>query len=360
MEGLTRLDSSVTPAAVALALASSVRKIHEREFQITLKKNVAWSDGRELLAKDFIDSWNAVFKRCWNVPVALRMFCDLRVWKARAVSAYEIRIHFTRSVPRFDHALTHPVFWPRRMDRKTERLTLGMYQPNPESSDSYILNPYYHGTPSVIERIDFIHAPTQEARIGLFREGSVDVVDDLVSETAGRLKSDPELVLAASTQRTYVSFEHWPALTEKVRKALTDSIDRKEIASLNQLIALPVAEDENPAPPQLDAAPRIHIEWDFKPDLEKTARGLGAQWTKKLKAAVTLAPRRTKRVQLAPGTLVAHVFIRNETGFEPDALPQTSAIPLFQSARAALKSPRIDTLVPCAFGGWSFAFLKWR
>jgi ABC-type oligopeptide transport system substrate-binding subunit len=396
MEGLTRFDlQGPVPRAVA-ALAADLRQTNEREWVVDLRKGIKWTDGKELHPRDFIDSWKRVLTHCRKVPdarllfpiVGAEDFCRRKLPFSKVGldirSPTQFAIRLSHPVPFLSHTLAHPVTWPRRTESTKEAVpTLGAFRVDEQDPLTYHSNPTYYGSAPGMDSIVFLNAPSVEERIGLYREHSADVVEDLDDTTAVRLGTDPDLFWVGTGPRIYLLLDSTrPIQAAGARRALAAAIDREEIPKLLRLPLLPirslnrelVEESALPANPSLKSfleksEARLTLTWEKHSHLENLASALRAQWAKTGGLAVDVHTGSNGQL---------HLVVWNESWFEPELPPfianrtlpwekvqkqwlenDPRVCPLFERAKALLKSPGLRAVQPYPVGGWNFAALQW-
>ena len=71
-EGLTEYSSH---GKVALNQAESIEKSQDfKKWTITLRENLKWSDGSNITAEDYVESWNCILNKENNNPNAFKLF----------------------------------------------------------------------------------------------------------------------------------------------------------------------------------------------------------------------------------------------------------------------------------------------
>lgn len=410
MEGLFRHAPEIGGLAVAPRLAATFEFKSERELHIELRGDVRWNDGRELLARDFVDSWKRVLSRCRSISQAERLFsirgaeayCRKKIPFAKvgieSPSPTRLVLHLSHPSPFFPRTLAHPVTWPRRLDTANPTaLGLGPYVTG-DGGRSFLRNPRYAFSSPRIDRIEFLAVPSAPERIGLYREKAVDIVDDLSADFVERLGPDPELVSVASDDRIYLLLDpnQKPLQSPVLRRAFARSFDKSETVQLvkRPLFSLDGLTRELPStetrfePSEKNRilpsdVSKIGLSWRENADLGWLAESLQAQWNKNLGVDIELLPNRLNegtaplRLQswredwfnpsLPPFvSLPAHAFpdiagaVRSWTKIQRQWQEQeTLVLPLFERGRALLKTPELLPLRASPVGDWDFSSLTW-
>lgn len=410
MEGLFRFNPDGGALAVSPRLAATYEFESDRELHIELRNDVRWNDGRELRARDFIDSWKRVLSRCRSISQAERLFsiqgaeayCRKKIPFAKvgieSPSPTRLILHLHRPSPFFPRALAHPVTWPRRLDSANPvAMGLGPYVAE-TGGRGFHRNPTYVFTPPSIDRIEFMAVVSASERIGLYQEKAVDVVDDLGADLAERLGPDPQLLPVPSGERIYLLLDpnQKPLQSPLLRRAFARAFDKSETVQLvkRPLFSLNALSRElAPAETRFDAGearhalpfdvPKISLSWRESADLGWLAESLQAQWNKNLGVEVELLPNR-----LNEGTAPLRLQSWWEDWFEPSLPPFVSlpssafpdvtgalrswakiqrqwqeqenlVLPLFERGRALLKSPDLLPLRVSPVGEWDFGALGW-
>lgn len=382
MDGLTRVQGGAESPKVVNALAARITVRLDRHFEIELRSDVTWTDGRPLEAAHFVGSWKRILERCRKYPQARLLFA---IDGAEAFCRKEIpfekvgiqsptpstlRIRLSSPSPFFLHALAHPVTWPRRLDSGIDTtLTLGPFRADPAEPGLYRKNPHYYAKSPGLDGIRFLAVASVQERIGMFRERSVEVVEEIPNSLVGLLQSDLDRVAVPDGTRAYLLVDprQKPVHALSIRRAFLRNVRRDELLATVKYPLLPlsswngeVEKWELPSSePETLRLPlvgeRLQIATGPEEELRTVASALAAQWAESLGVHVEVAPDKPRTS--SPFRLVHW----KEDWFEPSvpSFVPALALPLYERAKVILKSPGITTPVPNPVGGWSFSLLRW-
>jgi oligopeptide transport system substrate-binding protein len=273
-------------------------------WTFTLRKNLSWSDGRVITARDFVFTLQRYLAPDTGAPQAVRM--------DSIVNGRDVR--FGRkppealgvSAPRADTLiikLAHPdvelplnlvsaYCIPQHVVEKHGRewskpdiiVSNGPYKMAawaPGGKDIKLRrNPNYFDVDQVaIEEVEWMTGYDDGTRLRLFKLGEVDVasIEDMGNlasakrELSARLRSSPECALGAIG----INLERKPLDDVRVRRALSLALDRKIIA--NRVRGLGEQPWEAVLPPGIDGYPKLkqpeHANWSM-PQRVQAAREL--------------------------------------------------------------------------------------
>ena len=184
MEGLVSLEGTVLKPR--LAEKWTVRD-NGKTWIFDLRKGVVWSDGVNLIADHFIQSW----KRLQDPSIASRsayLFRDVASYKA--LSGHQIEIKLKKPLSHFVHALSFWPTFPIRADliKKSPKswtdanrlVTLGPYQLTSRNQDTYLLrrNSNYHTPASTLQptSIEAVVITDEGRAKAEFFEGKLDFI----------------------------------------------------------------------------------------------------------------------------------------------------------------------------------------
>ncbi len=213
-----------------------------------LRRNMVWSDGMPITARDVRWTWQAQVNPdvAWDYVIAKAQIRDVEV-----VDDYTVRFHFLRAyssqlidvnqgVILPQHAWGQLPFseWRKQANWFREHLVvsgpyiLESWVPN----QRYILrrNPRYFepGVPKM-DRVVFQVTPDGSSQLALLRSRQVHLVDWIRPADAALVKADPGLDLYAYSGRQYVfvswNLSHPLFKNREVRQALTMAVDRQAI-----------------------------------------------------------------------------------------------------------------------------------
>jgi oligopeptide transport system substrate-binding protein len=301
MEGLVRVDDKLQ---VQPGLAESwTRSADGKRYIFKIRKGVLWSDGKELVAADFVTSWKRLLSPLTAAPYAYFLH-DIEGAKefntgiskdfatvgivAKDPNTLEVRLKSA-----VEHWIFIPSFWvtyPLRADvieaqgsgwaKPGRMVTLGPYLLNQHDIDARIslkANPRYWGKRPAIETIEVLVIRDSSTAMTLYDAGKLDVMTDPSHLDVRQREKSPELKRFPYLLTGYLAFAvHRPPVTDaRIRRAIAASISRESL--VKQLgIGQAVAGSFVPSP-LLAADPKIRIPNDIqKARTELKAAGLGA------------------------------------------------------------------------------------
>jgi oligopeptide transport system substrate-binding protein len=266
MEGLTSYVDSLHGFGADLlrpmpALASSW-SVSEggRVYRFNLKRNIYWSDGVELVAQHFVDSWERLLNpgngnansyqllelenAAPYVQGKLRNFSQVGV---KALDPYTLEVRLRRAVPYFLHLVASASTFPIRRDLIDKYgdqwtdpgnlVTLGPYRiAEWAPGERIVLRSYvgYHGAspriPTVICRL--VSEPL--TAFTLYENGDLDILPrDLPPSFARRLQAHVDYRSGPKLQINYLLFNvHRPPLDSPARRrAFIGALNRAQLAS---------------------------------------------------------------------------------------------------------------------------------
>ncbi|HEY8278499.1 MAG TPA: peptide ABC transporter substrate-binding protein [Bdellovibrionota bacterium] len=276
MEGLTSYADSLHSSGSdlirpmpALAFSWSVSE-GGRLYRFHLRQGVYWSDGVELEAKHFVDSWQRLLDprtastnsyQLFEIENAaafasgkLKSFGSVGV---RAIGPYTLEVRLRRPVPYFLHLVASPSTFPIRKDliRKfgeqwmdpAHLVTLGPYKIAEWSQGERIVlkaYPSYHGSPPKIGTVICRLVGEPLTAFTFFENGELDVIPrDLPPSYSRRLQSHPDYRSGSKLAVNYLLFNiHRPPFdSAKNRRAFIQAMNRPELAAFFEGAQTPVS-----------------------------------------------------------------------------------------------------------------------
>lgn len=259
-EGLTTLDKDGTPV---LGQAESYEVSADGlTYTFKLRKDLKWSDGTPLTAKEFIYSWNRAIAPETAADYEY-MFDVIKGYEEKqlAVTAPDdqtLVVELNAACPYFLELCAFPAYAPVREDLITangekwaiESATYvgnGPYQLKEWVHNSYMLyekNPNYWNKDAVVsETIKFVLMDDDNALLAAFENNELSFIDSMPQNEIDAWREKPEFNLEGQLGTYYVSYQvqKEPLNNPLVRQALTLAIDRefivKEIGKSGQVPA---------------------------------------------------------------------------------------------------------------------------
>lgn len=248
MSGLTKFNNNLE-LEPNLAESWEVNK-KEKSITIKLKDNIKWSDGENLTAKQFIDSWERLLNPNTGADYAYFLYDiknakeynlgtikDFSLVGAKALDKKTIKIHLTENKSYFMSLLSFMSTFPIRAE-KIEKYQQEWVQPNNittlgkytlaewASHDYILLNPKEKDDNSVL----LLMNDNPSSSLAMFENGNLDIVDGsgIPLLEIPYLISKKLLNFESQFRNNYIGFnvQKYPFDNKKVREAFALSIDK--------------------------------------------------------------------------------------------------------------------------------------
>jgi oligopeptide transport system substrate-binding protein len=258
MEGLVTFDANLK---VVPALASSwTRSPDGRSYVFNLRRDVTWTDGVPLKAKDFVFSWKRLLSPLTAASYADFLFDvegaeafnkgELKDFSQVGIKAIDDHTLSVRLVKPVAHWIYIPTFWvtfPLREDvvakhgagweKPGRMVSLGPFMLAAHDLDSKIVlrsNPSYYGQRGNIEEINALIIKDDSTALTLFETGKLDFLTDISTIDLKRLAGRPDLKAFPYLKTGYLGFaiNKFPVSNRFVRRAIGMAIDKKRIAEI--------------------------------------------------------------------------------------------------------------------------------
>lgn len=255
-EGLYSLDKDGIPQ---LAQAKSVKISEDKlTYTATLRSDLKWSDGKPVVAGDFIYAWKRAIDVKTASPYAYML--DVIVGAAaymndkvgtlddigiKAIDDKTIEIKLAAPCPYFKELLAFPTYSPLRKDivdtnaawatTPETYIGNGPYKLESWTHNSemvYAKNPNYYDVKKLgPEKIKFVLMDDDNAVLAAFKNGEIQFADTVPNDEIDALKTTPEFNKIGQLGTYYICFQvkKAPFDNVKVRKALSLVIDRNFI-----------------------------------------------------------------------------------------------------------------------------------
>lgn len=253
-EGLTRYDDALE---VQPAVASSWDFDDDmRRITFHLREDALWSDGRPVVADDFVYAWRRLVDPETAAEYAYFIYdvagaeavnsgeAPVESLGVRALDDHTLEVDLVRSAPWFPHVTTFMSTFPLRQD-VVEAHPLAWTEPEHlVSNGPFRLAEWQHDAVLRLERSATYHlAPVTLAAAellvvrqantawSLYETGDVDVVLELLPLAIPSVRDRSDYVNLATLESRYVGFHlDTPPLDDlRVRRALVRAIDRTEV-----------------------------------------------------------------------------------------------------------------------------------
>ena len=253
------VDMKVRPSLAASWTISPDGKT----YTFKLRKGVKWTDGQELVAQHFVDSWERLLAPATASEYSYFLF---DVVNAEGYQKGEIKdfgqvgikatdaetLVVTLKVPAA-YWIHIPGFWvtyPIRKDviaqhgdkwtQPANMQTLGAYRLKAWEHDSKLVlekNPTYFEAEAIAgapQNVEFRVVKEESTAVTLFEGGQLDIVRDLPPSQVPTLANMPEFISTPYLRSYYVGFhvKNGQVADRRVREALALAIDRNEVAKV--------------------------------------------------------------------------------------------------------------------------------
>ena len=258
MEGLLSFDSNMK---VVPELAQSWKVSADgKTYTFKLRKNVKWSDGVPLKARDFVYSWKRLLSPATAASYAYLLY---DVVNAEAYSKGKLKDFGSVGVKAPDDStlvvkLSHPVaywiylptFWvtfPLREDivakygeswaSPGKMVTVGPFNLAEHVVESKIVlktNPNYYGVRGNIENVVCLIIQDDSTALTLYESGKLDFLTDISTLDLKRLAGRPDLRTFPYFKTGYIGFvvSKPPMDNVKLRRAIAMAIDKARFGEI--------------------------------------------------------------------------------------------------------------------------------
>lgn len=259
LRGLMKVDQA-GKARPELAESCTWRKAHTK-LHCRLRKNLRWSDGRALLAADFVSSWRRLLGPSAKgvgatIATTLKNAKAVHAGKAkpetlgvRALSPRELEVTLEENDPEFVQRLAHPAMAVIREDSDyspagaSAAAVSGPYkvvawQPRLrlEANPNYYA---YAGAKPQPPPVEILFLSEDETAMNLYREGTLTFLRRLPTHYLKSWRLSPELRQIPVARFDYVGFG--PELREQLefRQALASALNYQELNELYDALGVP-------------------------------------------------------------------------------------------------------------------------
>jgi oligopeptide transport system substrate-binding protein len=260
MEGLVQYDLSDKDLGLIPGLALKWEPSEQaRQWKITLRSGVVWSDDVSFTAQHVSDGWKRLLARETASEYAYflfgiknaRDFSEGKVsWDqvgVKITSPTEMTVELEKPMSYFPYLLTHHSTYPIRMDvvekhgeswtKPANIVTLGAYNLKSWQHDRMISlerNEKYYGEKAHTKFVVAYMIIEQATAINLFDSGKLDAVHKLPSIELRKLRNRPEFRETGNLSLYYygMNVQKPPMDNALVRKAIAMAIDRSQIIQL--------------------------------------------------------------------------------------------------------------------------------
>ena len=261
MEGLTEYDFSKDFVRIKPALAKSWTSSEDKKvWTFHLRKDVIWTDGKPLLAKQFLEGWERLLNPKTGSEYAYYLFPiknakaynsgkikDFSQVGVKVRSEWELEVTLEKGIFYFPFLLTHPCTYPIRSDIIKEFGSSWIEPENLASLGPYKLKAWEHDKALILEKSTSYYKemegpkkvivyilPDESTIKNLYLSQKIDVATPLVSRELPIFKKRKDHRFHSILSLYYYGFQvEKPFVKNKnFRKAFIHSIDRSEIVKL--------------------------------------------------------------------------------------------------------------------------------
>ena len=261
MEGLTEYDFSSEFVRLKPALAKSWKSSADKKtWSFFLQDQVLWTDGANLTAQHFIDSWERLLNPKTGSEYAYFLFPiknaqaynqgkikDFRQVAVETGPQGELIVQLEKGLFYFPYLLTHVSTFPIRKDIIDQKkslwtspenmVTLGPYKLNRWDHDKALIlnqNKTYYGEKPSVKKVILYIIPDETTIMNLYFSGRLDIATSLLSRDLPFLKKRKDHHQYNVLSLYYYGFnvEAGPLKDLRMRKAIVHSVNREEIVKL--------------------------------------------------------------------------------------------------------------------------------
>jgi oligopeptide transport system substrate-binding protein len=248
-EGLTRLNPQGIPEPAA---AKEIKVSDDQKVYTFILKNLYWSNGEEVSAFDFEQTWKRaiapssnclrsdLFYIIKNARLANRGTKPLSEVKIKAVNSKKLVIELEYPAFHFLHLLAHPIFSPIYKGEQEPTIFNGPFLLKEWKRDHFLQltsNPYYWDKKNVQLKDISISMINDEKSIGeLFEKRDLDWLGEPFSACGrktlplGDHRAWKRGKVSDQMYWIYLNTKTFPLFSVNIRKALACAINRKEMA----------------------------------------------------------------------------------------------------------------------------------
>lgn len=258
MEGLVEFDANmkVKPSLAESWTVSS----DQTTYTFKLKAGIKWSDGRTLVADDFVYSWQRLLAPLTAASYAYFLFgiegaeefnsgksTDFGTVGVKALGPTTLQVKLKRPVAYFLQMLTFWVTFPVRKDvvdkygpswsQPGKTVVLGPFIPDSYKPQSEIVlrrNDFYHGRKPALDKVILRVINEDSTALNLFKAGQIDYLRPVNFLELADMKSSPAFHVSTYFRTCFVGMNtnKYPFNLPKVRQAVSLAIDRAQIGKV--------------------------------------------------------------------------------------------------------------------------------
>ncbi len=223
-----------------------------------------WSDGQEITASDFINSWNDAIKPSTAAPYR-QLFDNLiknNVLQVHSPNKHQLIVKLNQADYGFLNKLVLPIFYPKPQHTDQKHISNGAYMLKKWDIQERITlqkNPYFHAAKTVkTEQINYWVTENQNSELLRFRAAQLDITETIPDNKINWLKTYlPQELRIAPYYGTFflgLNLNHKNLSNLHLRQALSMAIDRnilvEKVLKSGQLPATQIIPTQNSKNPQ--------------------------------------------------------------------------------------------------------------
>lgn len=243
-EGLTQIIYEQDTWALKAKLLDHWTALSDFEWELHLRKDVLWSDGKIFTTADVLSSWKRLLRH-GALSRASVLFPILNAEKYRlkqlpfskvgieAIDSFTLRIRVRKKSPYFLWRLSHPATWPTRLGKAETlpRFTLGPFLIDRTApGHRYITNRRYYKTIK-LAGIEMTEEASPSARLTRFLNKESDLVTHLPLTFSSLIPTSVGPRFFPTTRLYALLFA--PKLSREIRAKLLMALDRAEVIRLS-------------------------------------------------------------------------------------------------------------------------------
>lgn len=255
-EGLYRLDKKSQPKP---ALADTMKsENHGQKYVVTLRKNVKWSNGKPVTAKDFVYSWRRtvapktgaqyayLFDGIHNANEIIAGKKEQKTLGIKATGKHQLTITLDKKIPYFKLLLSFPIFFPQNQQTVEKygdkygtaskyMVYSGPFKVQKWSGSNLSWNlkkntNYWDKSAVKLAQINFKVNKSNTTAYNLYQTKKLDMLT-LDSEQAKNLKNNNGYQVISGSSTRYLEFNQNKKVFKnlKIRQAISMGIDRQKL-----------------------------------------------------------------------------------------------------------------------------------
>lgn len=227
------------------------KSVDGKTYEFTLRRDIKWSDGKEVTVDDFILAMKRTLAPQSNAKLTPLLFAirgakSFHEGQGQSLGVSQVKgrlvIELERPVPYFPHLLTLPITYPIRKDvleshRQTwpeDAPVTGAYRILAHKLNTSLVlerNPLYWGAPAKIKNVEFKVITDESTASNAFSTGQLDIMTRVSSFEFSRLKQEGLIQTTPFLATYYIAFncKKSPFNDVRWRRRVAGAIQKEEI-----------------------------------------------------------------------------------------------------------------------------------